>query len=178
MDVAMAEAAGILAPMVRPAEPTVSSGAIVALRLFDVAHAIDLVRAEALLSERARSSRRERLRTRLGILSRYPRAPGQAEAYDPDRYPLAGAAHVWDWTIDQGVTVLTAQTVPAIGPAAVAQRMHDVVRGAPAYLSFDVDALDPAFAPGTGTPEIGGLASGQVQAILRRLRDVAFAGMD
>jgi agmatinase len=85
---------------------------------------------------------------------------------------------VWDWTIGQGVTVLTAQDVHAIGPAAVAQRAHDVVRGAPAYLSFDVDALDPAFAPGTGTPEIGGLASGQVQAILRRLRDVAFAGMD
>ena len=48
----------------------------------------------------------------------------------------------------------------------------------PAYLSFDMDALDPAFAPGTGTPEIGGLASWQVQAILRRLRGVRFAGMD
>jgi agmatinase len=46
------------------------------------------------------------------------------------------------------------------------------------YLSFDVDALDPAFAPGTGTPEIGGLTSWQVQAILRRLRGVRFAGMD
>ena len=44
--------------------------------------------------------------------------------------------------------------------------------------SFDVDALDPAFAPGTGTPEIGGLASWQAQAILRRLRGVAFVGMD
>ena len=48
----------------------------------------------------------------------------------------------------------------------------------PAYLSFDIDALDPAFAPGTGTPEIGGLASWQAQAILRRLRGVAFVGMD
>jgi agmatinase len=85
---------------------------------------------------------------------------------------------VWDWTIDQGVTVLTAQDVHAMGPAAVAQRVHDVLRDAPAYLSFDIDALDPAFAPGTGTPEIGGLASWQAQAILRRLGDVAFAGMD
>ena len=49
---------------------------------------------------------------------------------------------------------------------------------APAYLSFDIDALDPAFAPGTGTPEIGGLASWQAQAILRRLRGMAFAGME
>jgi agmatinase len=53
-----------------------------------------------------------------------------------------------------------------------------VVGGAPAYLSFDIDALDPAFAPGTGTPEIGGLASWQAQAILRGLRGVQFAGMD
>ena len=77
---------------------------------------------------------------------------------------------VWDWTIGQGVTVLTAQDVHALGPDAVAQRIRDVVGEAPAYLSFDVDALDPAFAPGTGTPEIGGLASWQAQAILRRLR--------
>ncbi len=48
----------------------------------------------------------------------------------------------------------------------------------PAYLSFDLDALDPAFAPGTGTPEIGGLASWQAQAILRRLTAVGFLGMD
>jgi agmatinase len=85
---------------------------------------------------------------------------------------------VWDWTIGHGVTVLTAQDVHATGPDAVAQRIHDVVGEGPAYLSFDVDALDPAFAPGTGTPEIGGLASWQVQAILRRLRGIAFVGMD
>ena len=48
----------------------------------------------------------------------------------------------------------------------------------PAYLSFDIDALDPAFAPGTGTPEIGGLATWQVQAILRRLGMSRFLGMD
>ena len=53
-----------------------------------------------------------------------------------------------------------------------------VVGDAPTYLSFDIDALDPAFAPGTGTPEIGGLASWQAQAILRRLPGVRFAGMD
>jgi agmatinase len=85
---------------------------------------------------------------------------------------------VWDWTIGRGVTVLTAQDVHAIGPDAVAQRIRSVVGDAPAYLSFDIDALDPAFAPGTGTPEIGGLASWQAQAILRKLRGVAFVGMD
>jgi agmatinase len=85
---------------------------------------------------------------------------------------------VWDWTIGQGVTVLTAQDVHASNPGAVADKIRAVAGEAPAYLSFDVDALDPAFAPGTGTPEIGGLASWQVQAILRRLRNIAFAGMD
>ncbi len=74
--------------------------------------------------------------------------------------------------------MLTAQDVHASTPAGGRGRIRAVVGDAPAYLSFDVDALDPAFAPGTGTPEIGGLATWQVQAILRRLHGVAFAGMD
>ena len=85
---------------------------------------------------------------------------------------------VWDWTLAQGVRVLTAQDVHAASPAAVAARIRDVVGSHPAYLSFDIDALDPAFAPGTGTPEIGGLASWQAQAILRGLGGVHFMGMD
>ena len=85
---------------------------------------------------------------------------------------------VWDWTLAQGVVVLTAQQVHEAGPAATAARVREVVGGGPAYLSFDIDALDPAFAPGTGTPEIGGLASWQAQAILRGLRGLGWAGMD
>ena len=45
-------------------------------------------------------------------------------------------------------------------------------------MTFDIDAVDPAFAPGTGTPEVGGLASWQAQAILRRLEGLRFVGMD
>ena len=85
---------------------------------------------------------------------------------------------VWDWTVDQGVTILSALDVHAMGPAAVAERIRAVAGSGPAYLSFDIDALDPAFAPGTGTPEIGGLASWQAQAILRGLRGIGFVGMD
>ncbi len=85
---------------------------------------------------------------------------------------------VWDWTLGQGVTILSALDVHAMGPAAVADRIRAVVGEAPAYLSFDIDALDPAFAPGTGTPEIGGLASWQAQAILRGLVGTRFTGMD
>lgn len=85
---------------------------------------------------------------------------------------------VMDWTLSRGVTVLSAQDVHASTPSAVAARITEVVGDVPAYLTFDIDALDPAFAPGTGTPEIGGLASWQAQAILRRLQGVGFVGMD
>jgi len=85
---------------------------------------------------------------------------------------------VMDWTLAQGVTIRSAQDVHASTPAAVAETIKQVVGQHPAYLSFDIDALDPAFAPGTGTPEIGGLASWQAQAILRLLKPVHFVGMD
>ena len=48
----------------------------------------------------------------------------------------------------------------------------------PAYLTFDVDVLDPAFAPGTGTPVAGGLSSAQALSILWRLGEIDFRGMD
>jgi len=85
---------------------------------------------------------------------------------------------VFDWTVGKGVTIVSSEDVHEAGPHAVAERICEVVGTEPAYLSFDVDALDPAFAPGTGTPEIGGLATWQARAILRRLAGLNFAGMD
>ncbi len=87
-------------------------------------------------------------------------------------------AEVWRWGLDQGLTVVTAEQVHEAGAAATAARICETVGEAGAYLSFDIDALDPAFAPGTGTPEMGGLASWQVLAILRRIWSLAFVGMD
>ena len=78
----------------------------------------------------------------------------------------------------RGVTIITAQDVHELGPSVIAERTAAIVGDAPAYLSFDIDALDPAFAPGTETPEIGGLASWQMRAILRRLGSLHFVGMD
>ena len=92
------------------------------------------------------------------------------------RSPVERAVH--DWTRDRGVVMITAQDVHEHGPVAVADRVREVIGDAPVYLSCDIDVLDPAFAPGTGTPEIGGLASWQVQAVLRRLRGLQFIGMD
>jgi agmatinase len=92
------------------------------------------------------------------------------------RSPLSREVH--DWTLARGVTIIAAPQVHEAGPAAVAARIREIVGDAPVYVSFDVDVLDPAFAPGTGTPEIGGLASWQAQAILRRLEGLCFVGMD
>jgi agmatinase len=86
--------------------------------------------------------------------------------------------NVYDWTIGKGVTIIQAMTVHEDGPAAVAERVRAVIGDGPVYLTFDIDALDPAFAPGTGTPEIGGLATWQAQSILRRLDGLSFVGMD
>ena len=92
------------------------------------------------------------------------------------RSPVQRSVH--DWTLQQGVSIVPAMAVHEDGPAATAARIRAVIGDGPAYLSFDIDAIDPAFAPGTGTPEIGGLATWQVQAILRRLEGVLFVGMD
>lgn len=85
---------------------------------------------------------------------------------------------VWDWTLAQGVQVIGAQDVHAMALDAVVARIRTTLGDGPVYLSFDIDALDPAFAPGTGTPEIGGLASWQAQAILRGCAGLRFVGMD
>ena len=85
---------------------------------------------------------------------------------------------MYEWTRGQGVTILSAQQVHESSPAAVAEKVKAVVGTGPAYLSFDIDGLDPAFAPGTGTPEIGGLATWQAQGILRRLGALDFRGAD
>lgn len=92
------------------------------------------------------------------------------------RSPLLNEAH--DWTLAQGVTILSAQDVHEQGIERIAARIRAVAGTGATYLSFDIDCLDPAFAPGTGTPEIGGLASWQAQALLRRLAGIDFVGMD
>jgi agmatinase len=92
------------------------------------------------------------------------------------RSPVPRQVH--DWTLARGVVNITAQEVHETDPAAIAGRIRELVGDAPVYLSLDIDVLDPAFAPATGTPEIGGLASWQVQAILRRMNGLRFVGMD
>lgn len=77
-----------------------------------------------------------------------------------------------------GVTILEAASVHRDGVEATLARIRDAVGTRPCYLTFDIDALDPAFAPGTGTPVWGGLASWQAAALLRGLAGIELIGGD
>jgi agmatinase len=86
-----------------------------------------------------------------------------------------------DWTglrTELGLEYLTTEDVLARGPAATAAAILDRVGDRPAFVSFDIDVVDPAFAPGTGTPEPGGLSSHDALAIVRALRGVRLVGAD
>ena len=77
-----------------------------------------------------------------------------------------------------GVTILDAPAVHRDGIEATLSRVRAVVGDRPCYVTFDIDALDPAFAPGTGTPVWGGLASWQAAALLRGLAGIDLIGGD
>lgn len=77
-----------------------------------------------------------------------------------------------------GVNIIDAREVHEVGPRAAAARIKQVLGDRPVYVSFDIDALDPAFAPGTGTPVWGGLSSAQAAIILRDLAGINVVGGD
>ena len=95
---------------------------------------------------------------------------------DPKRSVQVG---IRTWNDDfMGMNVLGADWVHANGTQAAVDRILDIVGTRASYLTFDIDFLDPAFAPGTGTPVAGGLSSAQAFAILRGLVPVKIVGMD
>ena len=77
-----------------------------------------------------------------------------------------------------GVNIIDAAEAHEIGPKAVAEKIRSIVGDSPTYLSFDIDGLDPAFAPGTGTPVWGGLSTAQTAAIMRGLAGINLMGGD
>ena len=77
-----------------------------------------------------------------------------------------------------GFNVLDAPWVHEHGIAAVVETARKIVGDRPVYVTFDIDCLDPSFAPGTGTPVCGGLTSHQAMAILRGLQGINIVGMD
>jgi agmatinase len=77
-----------------------------------------------------------------------------------------------------GFDALPYEELATLGPAAFADRVRSRVGDAPCFLSFDVDFVDPAFAPGTGTPEVGGPSSREALAYVRALTGLDFRGFD
>ena len=101
---------------------------------------------------------------------------------DPERCIQIGirgsAEMLYEFSYASGMTVIHAEEVDMMGIDAVVARARAVVGGGPFYITFDVDGLDPAFTPGTGTPEVGGLTPREAQAILRGLRGLDVIGGD
>ena len=77
-----------------------------------------------------------------------------------------------------GFNIIDAPQVHANEPATIIDQVRDFLGDRPVYLTFDIDCLDPSFAPGTGTPVCGGLSSHQAMTILRGLAGINVIGMD
>jgi agmatinase len=77
-----------------------------------------------------------------------------------------------------GFRVVPAEELRGLGPDAFGALVRERVGDRPVFLSFDVDFLDPAYAPGTGTPEIGGFSTAEAVALLRALRGIRLVGCD
>ena len=104
---------------------------------------------------------------------------------DPTRYVQVGLRGFWpntdvfDWQAEQGITYHTAYDVQRRGIADVVTDVLETIGHGPAYLSVDIDVLDPTYAPNTGTPEAGGLEPRELLVALRKLSQrVEFVGCD
>ena len=94
----------------------------------------------------------------------------------PDRSVQIGIRTVIEDPL--GVNILDAPWVHRNGPDAVVREVRRIVGDSKAYITFDIDGLDPAYAPGTGTPVIGGLTPYQAQTIIHDLSGINLVGMD
>ena len=83
-----------------------------------------------------------------------------------------------DWAKDQGITIITIDQFFNYGLKKSMQIVKDVIGEEECYLSFDIDGIDPTYAPGTGTPEVGGFTVRESQNILRELSGINFVGAD
>jgi guanidinopropionase len=101
---------------------------------------------------------------------------------DPTRTIQIGirgpAEYLWEFSYESGMSVIHAEEITGLGIPGIVERARKIVGDGPTYISFDVDSLDPAFAPGTGTPEIGGLTTREVLELLRGLKGLDIVGGD
>jgi agmatinase len=104
-------------------------------------------------------------------------------AVDPRRFISIGLRspvdpETRDYLPNLGGLSISARGAMAMGAAQVVERIRHVVQGAPVYISLDIDSLDPAFAPGTGTPEIGGFSTAFLLDVLETMHGLNIVGMD
>lgn len=92
---------------------------------------------------------------------------------------IRGAAeYIWEFSTASGMTVVHASEIDQMGIPAIVELAKNVIGDGPTYFSFDVDSLDPAYAPGTGTPEVGGLSTREALALIRGMQGMNLVGAD
>ncbi len=83
-----------------------------------------------------------------------------------------------EWARAHGVRIVMIEELMDRGPEEVMTEARAIVGDRPCYVSFDIDAIDPSQAPGTGTPEIGGIGTHEAQRMIRRLQGLRLIGAD
>ncbi|MGL4243794.1 MAG: agmatinase [Beijerinckiaceae bacterium] len=105
-----------------------------------------------------------------------------AGVLDPRRTIQIGirgnAEYLWEFSYDSGMTIIHAETFMRLGVDETVKRIRKVAGSGPVYISFDIDSLDPAFAPGTGTPEAGGLQTREAMELVRGCAGLDVIGGD
>ena len=103
---------------------------------------------------------------------------------DPKKYVILGLrGSLYDpndlsWARKQGVTIITIDDYYNMGFEKCMRKIYDVLKDCLTYFTFDIDGIDPTFAPGTGTPEVGGFSVREAQLIIRGLKNINFVGGD
>ncbi|MGH6814387.1 MAG: arginase family protein, partial [Hyphomicrobiaceae bacterium] len=105
-----------------------------------------------------------------------------AGVLDPERTIQIGirgnAEYLWEFSYDSGMTVIHIEEFMRLGIEATIAKIRAVAGEGPTYISFDIDSLDPGFAPGTGTPEVGGLSPREAMALVRSAAGLQIVGGD
>ena len=101
---------------------------------------------------------------------------------DPERTIQIGirgsAEYIWEFSNDAGMSVVHARDISTLGIDNIIQQARKIAGDGPTYISFDIDSLDPAFAPGTGTPEVGGLSTREAMLLIRGMKGLNIVGGD
>ena len=103
---------------------------------------------------------------------------------DPTKYVMLGIrGSLYDpndlkWAQDQGITIITIDEYYEMGLEKCIEKILKILEGSDIYFTLDIDGIDPTFAPGTGTPEVGGFTVRETQVIIRALKNLNFVGGD